>query len=80
MFEGLTVSEDHIDRRDYGKLEAKVEQLTKDMHEMRVTLREVRDMMNEARGGWRVVMLIGGVSGTLGAAVAWIASHIQFAR
>lgn len=31
--------------------------------------------MAEARGGWRVLLLLGGAAGTMGAGVAWLLSH-----
>jgi hypothetical protein len=45
---------DSIDRRDYGKLEAQVEQLTKDVHTLKETVETMRDLMQNAVGGWRV--------------------------
>jgi hypothetical protein len=33
-------------------------------------------VMSEARGGWRTLMLVGGMSTTVGAGVAWLASHL----
>jgi len=38
----------------------------------------MRDMMQQARGGWRTIMVISGVASTMGAALAWVASHIKF--
>lgn len=31
--------------------------------------------MSEARGGWRTLMLLGGASGSLGAAASWAIAH-----
>lgn len=67
-----------IDRRDYGRLEAQVERLTQDVHALKETVQKMHTMMAEARGGWRVLMLIGGVSGTIGAAATWVVSHLSF--
>lgn len=33
-------------------------------------------VMSEARGGWRTLMLVGGMSTTVGAAVSWAVTHI----
>lgn len=66
-----------IDRRDYGKLEAQVEQLTKDVHTLKETVETMRDLMQNAMGGWRVLMMVGGAAGTLGALVAWASSHVS---
>lgn len=69
-----------IDRRDYGKLEAKVEQLAKEVADLTTIIQEIRDTMNEARGGWRMIALIAGISSTLGSVGTWVASHVQFVR
>jgi hypothetical protein len=66
-----------IDRRDYGKLEAQVEQLTKDVHTLKETVEAMRDLMQNAMGGWRVLMVVGGAAGTLGALAAWASSHVS---
>jgi hypothetical protein len=38
-------------------------------------LDEVLRTMNEARGGWRTLMAVGGAAGTLGGAITWLFSH-----
>lgn len=69
---------DQIDRRDYGRLEAQVEQLTKDVHDLKETVETMRDMMQQARGGWRAIALVSGIAGTIGAALTWLSAHIKF--
>jgi hypothetical protein len=66
-----------IDRRDYGKLEAQVEQLTADVHELKQTVMQMRDMMSQARGGWRTAMLIGGMGAALATAAGYVINHIR---
>lgn len=68
---------DVIDRRDYGKMEAQVERLTRDVHELTQTVEEIRDMMQQANGGWRAVVLLGGIASAIGAAISWALSHIK---
>lgn len=38
-------------------------------------LDEITKKLNEANGGWRVLMLLGGAAGTVGAFIAWIVSN-----
>jgi hypothetical protein len=40
--------------------------------EMGVKLDAVLTAMSEARGGWKTVLLVGSMSGTIGAAIAWM--------
>jgi len=69
---------DEIDRRDYGRMEAQVEQLTKDVHTLKETVETMRDMMQQAKGGWRTLMFLAGVAGSVGAMIAWILAHIKW--
>ena len=72
------MTDDTIDRRDYGRLEAQVEQLKNDVHALKETVEAMRDMMQQAKGGWRTLMFLSGVAGSIGAALSWIASHLKF--
>lgn len=72
------MSEDAIDRRDYGRLEATVDQLVKEMHQMKTTMEQMNETMQQARGGWRAIAFVSGVAATVGAAIAWVATHIRF--
>lgn len=71
------MSDEPIDRRDYGALEQKVAQLTADVHAMKETIEGMRDMMQQARGGWRTIMMLSGVAASIGAAFTWIISHVR---
>lgn len=59
-----------IDPQDFGRLTAKVEMLEEQVAEMRADLRAVRDMLNEARGGWKLMLAVAGFAGTAGALIA----------
>ena len=72
------MTNEQIDRRDYGRLEAQVAQLTVDVHDLKETVETMRDMMQQAKGGWRTLMFLSGVAGSIGAALSWIVSHIKF--
>ena len=39
-------------------------------------LDEIQVLLSEARGGWRILMLIGGAGATVGGLVAWGMQHI----
>ena len=66
-----------INMRDYGRLENQVEQLAKDVHDLKLTVEAMSTMMQQAQGGWKAIMLVGGIAGALGAVVAWIATHVR---
>lgn len=69
---------DPLDRRDYGRMEAQVEQLTKDVHALTQTMKEMNDFMQQSKGGWKTIALLGGIAGTIGAAISWIVTHVKF--
>ena len=71
---------DMIDRRDYGRLEAEVAQLVKAVATLQADVATMREMMQQARGGWRAIAFVGGISSTITAGVLWVISHVQFIR
>lgn len=38
-------------------------------------LDKIVSAMDEARGGWRLLLLLGGAAGTAGGALGWLLSH-----
>lgn len=69
-------------QRVIGRLEAQVTALTNlvaaltaKMERVENKLDDVEKTLSEARGGWRVLMWVGGASGSVGAAVSYLASH-----
>ena len=66
--------------RDMGKHEAQIEHLEKEVSALRNDVREIREILDQANGGWRVIMWVAGASGTAGAVVSWIASKIHFTQ
>ena len=69
-----------IDRRDYGRLEAEVAQLVKAVSILQADVATMREMMQQARGGWRAIALVGGISATITSCVMWVVNHVQFVR
>ena len=57
-----------IDPRDFGRLEAEVLILQKQVEAMADDLRAVRSTLDAAHGGWRVMVAVAGISGALAAA------------
>lgn len=72
------MTEESIDRRDYGRMEAQVEQLTRDVHALKETVETMRDMMQQAQGGWRAIAMLSGIAGAVGAGISWVATHVKF--
>lgn len=69
--------------RAVARLEAQVDgmgreigELKEDVRALMATINGMRDQMNEAKGGWRTLMLLGGASASAGGVVAWVAQHL----
>ena len=67
---------DHIDPIEYGKLLAQVEHLTDKVDSMEKNVQAMRDLMERSKGGWRTLVWLGGVAGSVGAIAAWVISHV----
>lgn len=61
-----------------ARLEVQVERLEKDMTEMRDDIRFIRKKLDEASGGWKVFMLVGGIGAALGGILIKIVSMIPW--
>ena len=59
--------------RDVGALEARMQTVEQEIHEMRKDVCEIRDALVTARGGWKTLMLVIGFSVSLGAAITKLA-------
>ncbi len=51
-------------------LQQQVKQLHRDMQAMNETLVEINRTLSEARGGWKTLMLVGGIAAAVGASIA----------
>ena len=52
--------------RDVGALEARMEMVEGEIHAIRQDVREIRDALVTARGGWRMLTLVIGASLSVG--------------
>ena len=58
-----------IDPQQFGRLTAQVERLEADVTELRSDVKSMIAMLEQAKGGWRTLMLVGGLGGAVGAAL-----------
>jgi len=68
---------DPIDLRDYGALEAQVERLVSDVAELTASVQAMRSLMEQSKGGWKMLAILGGMVGTIGGVIGWFLSHIK---
>jgi prefoldin subunit 5 len=57
-------------------LQADMDRLITEMESIKSTLNSINSTLSEARGGWKVLMMVGGAGGALGAVVTQYAHKI----
>ena len=57
-------------------LQADMDKLVEDMNDVKQTLNAINSTLSEAKGGWRVLMMVGGAGGVFGAVVTWLIENI----
>ena len=67
---------ENIDPVEFGALRQSVKTLTDEVHALRGDVAEMKATMAAAKGGWRMLMLIGGACATAGSAITWAISHL----
>ncbi len=55
-------------------LQEQVKQLHADMQAMNVTLNQINTTLSEAKGGWKTLMLVGGIAAAVGATFSKLAA------
>lgn len=73
-----------IDPQEFGRMQAQVELLLRSDSEKTELLKALasdvaamREQMAEARGGWKLMMMLGGASAAFGGAISWVLTHLR---
>lgn len=56
-------------------LQADMDRLVADMEDIKKTLNSINATLAEARGGWKVLMMLGGAGGVLGSTITYFVQH-----
>ena len=62
-------------RQQFKTLNEHVSSLEGRIKEVDGKLDEVLEKLSEAKGGWRLLMAMGGAAATVGALITWFATH-----
>ena len=57
-------------------LQADMDRLVADMEAIKATLNSINSTLAEARGGWKVLMMVGGAGGALGGVITHFAHKL----
>jgi hypothetical protein len=73
-----------IDPVEFGRLQAQVETLLRQDAEktdllkaLAADINAIRIQMAEARGGWKLMLLLGGASASFGGVISWVLNHLR---
>lgn len=61
-------------QRDLGRHEAQIEQLREDMSSVKADVHTIKEILSEAKGGWKTLLLVAGVAGSAGAIISKLSS------
>jgi hypothetical protein len=61
-----------IDPQEFGEMRANVRTLMQSMATLAISVQAIEKQLSEAKGGWRMLVWIGGGVGALGSAVGWL--------
>ena len=65
-----------VHQTEIKHLQADMDSLVADMESIKTTLNAINSTLAEARGGWKVLMMVGGAGGALGAVVTQFAHKL----
>jgi len=66
--------------RDVGALEARMEVVENELHALRRDVRDIRDALVTARGGWKMLTVVVGFSMSFGAVMAKVFPFLMIDR
>lgn len=73
-----------IDPQQFGELRATVVQLERaienlntDMRALNTALKELTDQLAQARGGWKVLLVVASIGAALASLADWFFSHVS---
>lgn len=56
-------------------LQADMDKMVSDMEAIKQALNQINQTLSEAKGGWKILMMMGGAGGVLGSAITQIMQH-----
>lgn len=66
-----------IDPQEFGEMKAELRMLVTAVRDLDGKVDTIHDKLTEAKGGWKVLMGLGGASSVLGGLVTWFATHFM---
>lgn len=65
-------------QRDLGRFEAQISTLCREVKELTEKVDTISATLSEAKGGWRFLLAVSGVAGTIGSALTYFFQYFHF--
>jgi prefoldin subunit 5 len=72
-----TVRELATHSADIRHLQADMDKMTKDMEEIKDAIREISKTLSEAKGGWKLLLIVGGIGASVATFVTWFIDMVK---
>jgi prefoldin subunit 5 len=66
-----------VHENEIKHLQTDMDKLVKDMEELKASIAEISKTLAEAKGGWQVLMVMGGIGAAFGSVVGWAIEHFS---
>ena len=62
---------------DIKHLQMDMDKMVNDIDEIKGALRSINITLSEAKGGWKTLLIVGGIGASIATAVAWIIDYLK---
>ena len=62
---------------DIKHLQMDMDKMVNDIDEIKEALRSINITLSEAKGGWKTLLIVGGIGASVATAVAWIIDYLK---
>jgi phage shock protein A len=66
-----------IDPQQFGRMTEKVDQLEKSIENLNKSIKELTTRLDQARGGWKMLIAMASAGAAAATAFAWVVQHIS---
>jgi hypothetical protein len=62
---------------DIKHLQMDMDKMVNDIDEIKEALRDISITLSEAKGGWKLLLVVGGIGATIASVVAWAFDYLK---